>query len=165
MVCLPQSVPVEGSTSQLFLHLHYKDLQSDLPSKVRCSNPGEHAGWRNTQLNVPMFICDISFQRVCLWIALGSSKPSSPSQLLRHSNIFSWTRILNKADYTHTICTLWICFHNKCWHRKIIFKNHIKWTVQHAILITGAKLQRFVCLNYDCFLYSIFCTRTSLKSW
>lgn len=39
-----QNIPIDDgkSETELVVQLYYKDLQSELPSKVRCSNPGKN---------------------------------------------------------------------------------------------------------------------------
>ena len=36
-----QSIPINDQRKELVVHLYYKQLQSDLPTRVRCSDPGE----------------------------------------------------------------------------------------------------------------------------
>lgn len=135
----PQGVPVEGSTSELFLHLHYKDLQSDLPSKVRCSNPGEHEGWR--------YALSSTYPWWPLWCFPPEGLPVDRTRIKQAFLSLPIAEAFQHLFLDQNIEQGWIhclpsCSHNDCWHRKIIFKNHIKWTRPHTILTTEAKLQK-----------------------
>ena len=47
---LPQSIPINDQKLELVVHLYYKQLQSDLPTRVRCSDPGESEEGSSTAL-------------------------------------------------------------------------------------------------------------------
>ena len=45
-----QSIPINDQRKELVVHLYYKQLQSDLPTRVRCSDPGESRALHITPL-------------------------------------------------------------------------------------------------------------------